>query len=142
VTGDWAAVALAINQRMTELGLSQRELMDRSRVSKAIVSEIQNNTVQRRRSSRTLEALSLALDWHAGHLAATLAGHLPPRSGEPTPRNEDDIPGRLAVVEHQLREIAERLDGLDTIGDRLDQLSTNVAKMLAYVEANRHRPDR
>jgi DNA-binding Xre family transcriptional regulator len=142
VTGDWAAVAQAINQRMAELDLSQRELTDRSGVSKAIVGELQNNTAQRKRSRRTLEALSVALDWHPGHLSAVLAGHLPPRPGEPTPRSHDDIPGRLAVVEHQLREIRQQLDGLNAIGDQVRQLSENVAKMLAYVEADINRPKR
>ena len=45
---DWAAVARAINQRMAELDLSQRELIARSQVSKATVREIQHNTAQRR----------------------------------------------------------------------------------------------
>jgi len=142
VTGDWAAVAQAINQRMAELDISQRELTDRSGVSKAIVGELQNNSTQRRRSRRTLEALSTALDWHAGHLTAVLAGHLPPRQGEPTPRSADDLPGRLAVVEHQLREIRQKLEGLDAMSDRVDQLNENVAKMLAYVESNLNRPSR
>lgn len=112
VTEDWAAVARAINQRSAELGLSQRELIKRSDVSKAIVSEIQNNTVQRRRSARTLEALSLALDWHPGHLAAVLAGRRPPELGEPTVRSDDDVPARLAVIEYRLAEISQRLDDL------------------------------
>ena len=83
-----------------------------SDVSKAIVSEIQNNTVQRRRSARTLEALSLALDWHPGHLAAVLAGRRPPELGEPTVRSDDDVPARLAVIEYRLAEISQRLDDL------------------------------
>ena len=37
VSEDWAAVARAINQRMAELDLSQRELIARSQVSKATV---------------------------------------------------------------------------------------------------------
>jgi DNA-binding Xre family transcriptional regulator len=92
VTEDWAAVARAINQRMAELSLSQRELTQRSHVSKATVREIQHDTVRRRRSSRTLEALSLALDWHPGHLSAVLSGRRPPRAGDPVFRAEDDVP--------------------------------------------------
>ncbi|RKT52430.1 helix-turn-helix domain-containing protein [Saccharothrix australiensis] len=142
MTGDWAAVAQAINQRMAELDISQRELTDRSGVSKAIVGELQNNSAQRRRSRRTLEALSTALDWHAGHLSAVLAGHLPPRPGEPAPRSADDLPGRLAVVEHQLREIRQQLEGLDAISDRVAQLNENVTKMLTYVESDLNRSNR
>lgn len=134
---DWAAVAGAINQRMTALGLSQRELVARSQVSKATVREIQHNTVARRRSDRTLEALSLALDLHAGHLAAVLDGRRPPEPGEPVPRGDDDIPGRLAVIEHQLREITDRLRGMSAIDERLDELNSTVAAVLKTVSADR-----
>jgi predicted transcriptional regulator len=50
VVEDWAAVARAISQRMTELGINQRELIERSQVSKATVGELYHNSVQRRRA--------------------------------------------------------------------------------------------
>lgn len=78
MTEDWAAVATAITQRMTELDVSQQDLITRSRVSKTVVSEIQRNTAQRRRSVRTLEALAVVLDWHPHHLVAILEGRTPP----------------------------------------------------------------
>ncbi|SEP54162.1 transcriptional regulator [Amycolatopsis saalfeldensis] len=134
---DWAAVARAINQRMAELDLSQRELIARSQVSKATVREIQHNTAQRRRSDRTLEALSLALDLHAGHLAAVLAGRRPPEVGEPAPRGDDDIPGRLAVIEHQLREITARLREMSALNERLDEINTSVETVLDRVSDGR-----
>lgn len=56
----WAAVATAINQRLGDLGLRQRELARRSTVSLAIVREIQHHVVERRRSPRTFESLSVA----------------------------------------------------------------------------------
>jgi hypothetical protein len=40
VVEDWAAVARVISQRMTELGINQRELIERSQVSKATVGEL------------------------------------------------------------------------------------------------------
>ncbi|WP_328604962.1 transcriptional regulator [Amycolatopsis sp. NBC_00345] len=134
---DWVAVARAINQRMAELGLSQREFIARSQVSKATVREIQHNTAQRRRSDRTLEALSVALDLHAGYLAAVLAGRRPPEVGEPTPRGDDDIPGRLAVIEHQLREITDRLRDLGTVNERLDEISASVETVLGSISNGR-----
>ncbi|MEV6441152.1 transcriptional regulator [Amycolatopsis sp. NPDC051716] len=134
---DWAAVARAINQRMAELDLSQRELIARSQVSKATVREIQHNTAQRRRSDRTLEALSLALDLHAGHLAAVLAGRRPPEIGEPAPRGDDDIPGRLAVIEHQLREITARLREMSAVNERLDEISISVETVLDRISNGR-----
>lgn len=68
VAQDWAAVAKAIDSRLAELGLRQQQLAQRAHVSLAIVRELQHNLVQRRRSARTLEALSLALEWHPRHL--------------------------------------------------------------------------
>ncbi len=62
---DWAAVAKAIDMRVHELGWRQRELAERSHVSQAIVRELQHQTVERRRSARTLEALSTTLGWHS-----------------------------------------------------------------------------
>jgi hypothetical protein len=91
VAQDWAAVAQAISQRMKELGINQRELIERSRVSKAAVGELCRNSVQRRRSARTLEALSIALGWHPQHLVAVLNGQRIPEVGEPVSRS-DPIP--------------------------------------------------
>ncbi len=111
---DWAAVARAINQRLSELGMRQRELAERSHVSQAIVREMQRNTVVRRRSARTLEALSLALDWHPDHLSAVLAGRRPPGHDEPLPTAGDDVSTRLALIERHLRQITHRLDEMNS----------------------------
>src|SRR5437763_1807485 len=43
VSEDWPAVAQAIGNRMAELGISQRELIERSHLSKAVVREVQHN---------------------------------------------------------------------------------------------------
>jgi DNA-binding Xre family transcriptional regulator len=142
VSEDWAAVARAISARMAELDLSQRDLIERSQVSKAIVREIQHNTVQRRRSERTLEALSIALEWHPGHLSAVLNRRQPQRVGEPVLKSPDDIPGRLALIEYQLREIAGRLDGIDAINDRLNEINANVETVIDRVGSRHERPDR
>ena len=109
---DWAAVANAITQRLQELGMRQRELAERSHVSQAIVRELQHNTAQRRRSTRTPEALSVALAWHPQHLTAVLTGRTPPEPGDPPLADEDDVPARLAAIEYQLRELNERLGEL------------------------------
>lgn len=112
VTEDWAAVARAINQRTSELGMRQRELSRRSHVSQATVRELQRNTVHRRRSARTLEALSLALGWHPEHLLAVLEGREPPLAGEPVFK-EDDVPSRLSAIERQLGQITRQLDEMN-----------------------------
>ena len=71
---NWAAVAGAISGRVRELGWRQRELAERSHVSVAVVREIQRHTVERRRSPRTLEALSRALGWEPEYLHRVLKG--------------------------------------------------------------------
>lgn len=128
MTDDWAAVARAIKQRAAELGLRQRDLIERSHLSKAIVGEITRNAIQRRRSARTLESLSLALDWHPQHLTAILRGRRPPAVGEPVYRFDDeDVTARLAAIENHLHEIAERLDGMGAINDQLDAINASLA---------------
>lgn len=138
MSGDWAAVSRAIIDRMAELPLSQRELIDSSQVSKAIVGEIQNNTVQRRRSARTLEALSVALEWHPDHLAAVLEGRTPPAPGEPSVRSDNDVPGRLAVIEHRLRQIDDRLSRIDSRNERIDDVAADIKAAVDQLVADLH----
>ena len=120
---DWSAVSKAINERMTALGMRQGELVERAHVSKAIVRELQHNVVQRRRSARTLEALSVALGWHPRHLTAVLYGRKPPEPGDPLDDDGETTPARLAAIEDRLTEIAERLEQLNanltTVVDRV-----------------------
>jgi transcriptional regulator with XRE-family HTH domain len=130
VTEDWAAIATAINQRMTELGLRQHELIERSRVSKTAVREIQHNTAQRRRSARTLEALSVALSWHPQHLAAVLDGRRPPQVGDPVVTSDHDVPSHLASIERRLSEITDRLDDFGVIKGQLDQISADLSVVI------------
>lgn len=133
---DWAAVARAINQRMAELELNQRELIERSQVSKATVGELTRNAAQRRRSTRTLEALSMALDWHPRHLHAVLTGQRVPAVGEPVSRSETDIPGRLDAIEYRLSQITTQLRAVDELSDRLDDIRRDVEKVILLVSPN------
>jgi hypothetical protein len=112
VSEDWAAVAKAINERVNELGWRQRELADRSHVSLAIVREIQHHYVERRRSPRTLESLSVTLGWHPQHLDAVLHGRKPPEPDEPVTDRRDTLWSRLDMLEQRMSEITERLDDL------------------------------
>lgn len=109
---DWAAVAKAINERVNELGWLQRELAKRSHVSQAIVREIQHHVVERRRSPRTLESLSIALGWHPQHLDAVLHGRKPPEPDEPITDRADTLWSRLDALDQLMDEIVERLDEL------------------------------
>ena len=109
----WAAVAKAINERVTELGWRQRELAERSHVSQAIVRELQHHTVERRRSARTLEALSVALGMHPQHLDAVLHGRMPPHPDEPA-NDGGELSSRLDALEYRLSEIIERLNDMQS----------------------------
>jgi hypothetical protein len=112
VSEDWSAVAKAINERVNELGWRQRELAERSRVSQAIVRELQHHTVERRRSTRTLASLSVTLGWHPEHLDAVLHARRPPEVDEPVSDRTDTIWTRLDSLEQRLEEITDRLDDL------------------------------
>ena len=126
MTKDWAAVASAISQRMTELDRSQGDVVERSGLAKQTVGEIQHNTRQRRRSRRTLEAMSRALDWHPGRLAAVLEQRTPPELHEPFVRSADDVAGRLDVIEYRLGEIAEHARGIKAVETHLSRIVEEV----------------
>jgi transcriptional regulator with XRE-family HTH domain len=137
VAEDWAAVARAIDERMTELGLNQRELIERSRVSKTVVMEIRRNSAERRRSTRTLEALSTALEWHPQYLIALLQGRRLPVIGEPVSRSDDDIQGRLAVIEYRLDQIVAQLATVGELSGRLEEINKNVEAVMQFVSPDR-----
>ncbi|GLZ40017.1 XRE family transcriptional regulator [Actinokineospora sp. NBRC 105648] len=125
---DWSAVATAIKSRLRELNLGQRKLAERSQVSQAIIRELENHTVERRRNTKTLEALSLALEWHPGHLAAVLSGRTPLKPGETGDMTSDLILSRLEAIQ----------DRLDDMNDRLEALTTDVISLVHQNE----QPDR
>lgn len=111
---DWVAVAEAINERVNELGWRQGELAERSHVSRATVRELQHHIVERRRSARTLEALSTALGWHPQHIEAVLRGRRPPEPTEPVTNNGENPWSRMDALERHLSDITERLDAIQT----------------------------
>jgi transcriptional regulator with XRE-family HTH domain len=111
---DWAAVAEAINGRVNELGWRQGELAERSHVSRATVRELQHHVVERRRSARTLEALSITLGWHPQHIDAVLHGRRPPERIEPITNNGESLFSRMESLERHLNEITDRLDAIQT----------------------------
>lgn len=112
---DWESVAEAINARLDALDMTQQELVETSKVSISVVRELQRNTAQRRRSARTLEALSVALGWHPKHLDAVVHGRRPPAPGDPDFYAEgDDSADRLSAVEKRLEEMSRQLAEINT----------------------------
>jgi len=112
---DWSAVARAVHARAVELDLNQKELAEKSGVSLAIVREIQQNRIHRRRNPRTLEALSAALGWHPDHLGALLRGDTPRAAGAP-PVGDDPV---VAVLNVLVREVRGMRTQLRTISNQL-----------------------
>jgi transcriptional regulator with XRE-family HTH domain len=108
---NWAAVARAISERVRELGWRQRELAERSHVSASVVREIQRHTVERRRSPRTLEALSVALGWEPERLDQVLKGHAQQAGGHTAPDSAGPW-SRLGSLESRLAEISKLLTEL------------------------------
>ncbi|QUF07057.1 hypothetical protein KCV87_14040 [Actinosynnema pretiosum subsp. pretiosum] len=109
---DWSAVAKAVNARAAELALKQRELATRSGVSLAIVRELQQGKIQRRRNPRTLEALSVALDWHPQHLNALLRGQEPPRLDPQDKPAEDPLVPLMNTLIREMRGIRAQLGAI------------------------------
>jgi hypothetical protein len=112
VSEDWAAVAWAISERVRELGWRQRELAERSHVSLAVVREIQRHTVERRRSRRTLESLSVALGWEPERLDAVLKGRARQVTGNSPVIDSAALWSRLDALEERLDEVAKLVVGI------------------------------
>lgn len=115
---NWQAVANAINDRMTELPLSQKELADRSGVSVATLRELQHAKATRKRSARTLAAISQALGWPDGYLQARLTGGAPPVGGGATASESDlsIVLARLDELHVEVRRLANAVDRIAADG--------------------------
>jgi transcriptional regulator with XRE-family HTH domain len=109
---DWTAVAREVNSRAAALGLRQKDLAERSGVSLAIIREIQQNKTQRRRNRRTLEALSVALQWHPQHLEAVLSGIKPPDAEPDSAPPSDPVAAALESVVREIRGLRAQIGTL------------------------------
>lgn len=106
MSGDWAAVAAAINTRMEELRLPQKVLAERSKVSVATIRQLQKNYVVKDRNPRTLEALSVALQWPPDYLQRVLTGAA---SGQGAPA----LAERVEQLGRELEELRSRVAALE-----------------------------
>ncbi|WP_245782567.1 helix-turn-helix domain-containing protein [Actinokineospora terrae] len=93
-------MAKVITDRLVVLGWRQRQLAERANVSQAIVRELQYDTNRRRRSARTLEALSVALGLHPSHLLDVALGVVPKPAQLPDDHSQEFF---VAWVEDQAR---------------------------------------
>lgn len=119
---DWAAVAEALLARLDQTGLTRQALAQRSGLSIATIRAVLS--ASRTATPQTLTALSVALGWPPGHLAAlrdrqpTDSAELIPPSLTPTPPDLElvgllrAINGRLAEQVTLSRSIERRLGRL------------------------------
>jgi hypothetical protein len=105
---DWGAVAEAMKSRLTELDMTQAELIQRSRLAPMTIRELLFNSAQRRRSDQTLAAVSEALGWPPGYLRAVVEGRDPddPDAGDP-------VLAELAALRDAVTVISSRLDAIE-----------------------------
>ncbi len=105
---DWAAVADAMKARLADLDMTQAELVQRSRLAPMTIRELLYNSAQRRRSDRTLAALSQALGWPPGYLRAVAEGHTPE-----DPDADDPVLAEVAALKDVVTAITSRLDAIE-----------------------------
>jgi transcriptional regulator with XRE-family HTH domain len=105
---DWDAVAAAIRTRLTELDMTQAELAARAGVALMTVRELQHNLQPRRRSPRTLSAVSEALGWPGDQLARILDGARVPDADA-----DDPVLAELDAVKADLVSVVLRLDAIE-----------------------------
>jgi transcriptional regulator with XRE-family HTH domain len=108
VAKDWDAVAAVIKDRLTEIDMTQAELAARAGVALMTVRELQHNLKPRRRSPRTLTAVSEALGWPGDQLTRILDGERPP-----DPSADDPVLAELDAVKADLAAVVRRLDAIE-----------------------------
>lgn len=108
--GDWDAVAMAIQGRLSETRSTQMDVASRAKLSLTTLRELQHNLNPRRRRPQTLAAVSEALGWPADYLARVLHGE----PAEPH-RNEarDPVLAALKDLEQEIRGLRARVDEIE-----------------------------
>jgi DNA-binding Xre family transcriptional regulator len=133
---DWAAVAVALNERMAARRVGQQELATLSGVSVSTLRQVQHGA-GRRVQNKTLAAISRALDWPEGYLTDVLVSG---REQEPLERldAEDTVLEALHRVEERLREMSQQLATLHArISDHPQIASLDVEEDQAKASGSR-----
>jgi ribosomal protein L1 len=66
---------------------------------------------------------------------ALLHGRRIPAVGEPSSRSNDDVQGRLAVIEYRLDQIMAQLATIGECGHQIEQLNKNIEALTQIVSA-------
>lgn len=110
---DWEAVAAAIQARLLELDMTQADLAARAGVASETVRELRTNLHPRRRSPRTMSAISEALSWPPNHLARVLSGGDADLPLQTSSTELAEITEELGEITARLADIADRLTKMD-----------------------------
>lgn len=107
---DWDAVALAIQNRLSETRATQMDIASRARVSLTTLRELQHNLNPRRRRPQTLTAVSEALGWPADYLTRVLRGE---PAAPHTDEVRDPVLSALKDLEQEIRGLRARVDEIE-----------------------------
>ncbi|WP_258946319.1 helix-turn-helix domain-containing protein [Lentzea californiensis] len=107
---DWEAVAAAINTRMSELGLMQVQVAERSGVSVAGLRLLQKAKSPNAKP-RTLAAVSEALGWPRDYLAAVRDGQSD--AGE---ISDQSLVEQVRELRAEVAELRSRVDAVERAG--------------------------
>lgn len=115
---DWAAVGLAIRERMRELGISATHLAQETGLSPTTIRHIGESA--NRRTQSTLVAISAVLDWRYDHLTNILRGE-PQKNLQATSPLEPQFENLLrAEVGPVKEEVAGIRDIIHVIDKKID----------------------
>ena len=136
---NWAAVGEAVSRRMDERGILPRQLVKRARVAPATLQLIRHHPGSHRHSPRTLEAISIALDWPPDYLDNVLYGR--PQPGEPEQVAGDaSLQSRVSALEQLLHKIGVILE--QRLGDVVDVIYRSDSEVDITIEIRHARNDR
>jgi hypothetical protein len=91
---DWRALATALNARMEQMRLGQREVALAAGISVATLRVLQRGGGSRRVQDSTLIAVSHAVGWSDHHLIRVLLGELYPEPARPRRRHQETVAQR------------------------------------------------
>ncbi|WP_018639798.1 helix-turn-helix domain-containing protein [Parafrankia elaeagni] len=114
---DWAAVAAALNERMSLRRVGQQQLAELSGVSVSTVRLLQHGA-GRRVQNRTLVSIARALEWPDDHLIQVLLAPGPADEAEMVEPGGREILTVLTRVEGHLSEILTRLTAIEDVLSR------------------------
>lgn len=111
---DWDAVAEVITERMNELHIGQRELAESTGVSAATIRELMYNYKSRRRSARTLRAISVGLRWPPDYVESVLYSRAPAESFAAADATTAGAAVESKTVSAQLSVVLQHVDEIRT----------------------------